>query len=110
MTAAQLITDARQATGDVVEPYKQSDAMYTEWLKDAMLKVALERPDAYTGYSASDLTFDVSALASVGGTLVINDKFRPAMVGWLIHRAGIHGRNNDLRDIGAILYKDGVRL
>lgn len=106
MTAAEVILDVRFATGDTVYPYKQKDALFTEWIVDAVTKLLLQRPDAYTGYSASDIDFTLSVTGT--GTLVVNNKFRPNIVGWVLHRAGLAMRNQDLAQVGLMQFKDGL--
>lgn len=110
MTAQEVISDMRSASGDIVTPYKQGDGLALQWVLDAVTKVLLARPDAYTGYSDSDLDFAIGDIAApeIGTTLPVNDKFRPSIVGWLIYRSGLHHRNDAMIASGSSQYMEGL--
>lgn len=112
MTGTNIVDDVRAVTGDLATPYHQTDTLYLRWINEGSRRIALDKPDAYTGYASTDTTFAMTSitLEALGNALVINDKYRNALAGWVLYKAGLNWHKQDWIQAGFEQYKDGMRI
>lgn len=88
MTANDIITEVRTTLVDTASPYHWADTALLQWLNDALQALYTRRPDCVVLDDDTVIRVDRPApLAELADPVGVQDRFRPALVSYVLARA-----------------------